>query len=491
MRAGRNFEIRFDLWVAALLLISAAGAQAQISVTVPNGAEIWQAGTTQKVEWIAYDTLGDVVVYATNLTTDESLEVGQVPASAQAINWLICPLFGDGPCLITVTWLGPEGYEDSSDQPCTIEGSAENVPIVVTGPNNGESFPAGSTQMITWTGGGPGQIVQLDLLKGGEWMYSIGTAPVEAGSFAWEVCPDLPEGNDYIVDLRTYGCGNSTEDISDAGFAITASAPGPTITLLSPNGGESFVPGSTQSVTWTSTGLEGDAQVFLASPTDTIYIGAAPVAAGSFAWQVCPLLPDGSDYRIYLRGQGCWMSADDESDAVFSLAGGSGGPLPTLELTYPVGGEIWVAGTVQTVTWSSSDPVGEVRIVLYDGAQSVVDTLVPLADGSYPLTLPGNLAPGMSYQLILSWYGCGPELYAASARFFVAAPGDLDADGDVDSDDYANFRSCMTGPAILQLDPACAIADLDQDHDVDAADFGLLQRCFGGPGVPPRPGCLD
>jgi hypothetical protein len=60
---------------------------------------------------------------------------------------------------------------------------------------------------------------------------------------------------------------------------------------------------------------------------------------------------------------------------------------------------------------------------------------------------------------------------AASSR-----PGDFDADGDVELDDYAGFSSCLesSGPGI----PGCVTADFDLDGDADHADFAGFQRHF-------------
>lgn len=58
--------------------------------------------------------------------------------------------------------------------------------------------------------------------------------------------------------------------------------------------------------------------------------------------------------------------------------------------------------------------------------------------------------------------------------------GDLDGDGDVDSNDFALFADCMTGPEV-PAGPDCALADFDCDADVDLGDFALFQQQFSGP----------
>lgn len=42
-------------------------------------------------------------------------------------------------------------------------------------------------------------------------------------------------------------------------------------------------------------------------------------------------------------------------------------PLPTITVTSPNGGESWVAGGTQTITWTSTNPSGFVNILLSAG----------------------------------------------------------------------------------------------------------------------------
>ena len=56
-------------------------------------------------------------------------------------------------------------------------------------------------------------------------------------------------------------------------------------------------------------------------------------------------------------------------------------------------------------------------------------------------------------------------------------PGDVDGDGDVDLNDFANFPACMKGPSIIATSQ-CQDFDFDQDGDVDLVDFSLFQSYF-------------
>lgn len=68
---------------------------------------------------------------------------------------------------------------------------------------------------------------------------------------------------------------------------------------------------------------------------------------------------------------------------------------------------------------------------------------------------------------------------------------DFDLDGDVDQSDFGRFQACLSGPAVEQLDPACADARLDADTDVDLHDMTVFVGCFSGSGNPADYRCTD
>jgi len=114
--------------------------------------------------------------------------------------------------------------------------------------------------------------------------------------------------------------------------------PTPTITLLQPNGGESWAAGSTHAIAWTSAGLPGGAVVnitysdgrtrsFVTNATAGGAIASVPASQGSFSWHVP--FDRGDEWRVSLcvgpaspvrgrRGLPACL-ASDTSDAPFSI----------------------------------------------------------------------------------------------------------------------------------------------------------------------------
>ena len=68
---------------------------------------------------------------------------------------------------------------------------------------------------------------------------------------------------------------------------------------------------------------------------------------------------------------------------------------------------------------------------------------------------------------------------------------DVDADGDVDQDDFAEFQECYTGPGSPYGSPSCRRMDANADGDVDDDDLAAFEACASGPDVPADPACDD
>lgn len=98
-----------------------------------------------------------------------------------------------------------------------------------------------------------------------------------------------------------------------------------------------------------------------------------------------------------------------------------------------------------------------------------------------------GLALGADYNV--PWHTVDGGGYELAGGFWVGVvslappePGDCDADGDVDLDDYVGFSGCLSGPG-NEVGAGCSCADFDADGDVDLADFAAFQLTVEAPPV--------
>lgn len=137
-------------------------------------------------------------------------------------------------------------------------------PITVVAPNGGEQWAQGSTETISWKTdlmiltcqglkGVPcvGQTYDISYVLGGG-TQSIATA-VSGTSYNWAIPSNLSTGSYLIKVCQT---GTTICDSSDASFSIVAPiiiGSGSPITVISPNGGEQWAEGTTQTISWKDT----------------------------------------------------------------------------------------------------------------------------------------------------------------------------------------------------------------------------------------------
>jgi hypothetical protein len=217
---------------------------------------------------------------------------------------------------------------------------------------------------------------------------------------------------------------------------------------------------------------------------------------------------DGDDYSIALSWGTCVGSHVLVMPEKFSIRAAPGNPpMPTLELTQPVGGEQWMAGTTEQISWTSTNPAADVLVYVLDDqmVRSRFLGRAPMAHGVFNWAIPACTPQGE--YLVELYPVCGGGVSNGWIRILPSASAqaaDLDGNCVVDRADFILFRACLTGPAIPydpgDLPPHCTstvdgqgriAADFDHDGDVDQADFGILQRCLRGPNVPADPNCAN
>jgi hypothetical protein len=106
-------------------------------------------------------------------------------------------------------------------------------------------------------------------------------------------------------------------DLSDDYFAITSQ---PTIIVTSPNGGESWLPGSSQEITWTSSGASSYVAIYLySSGSYSSQISSATTNDGSYTWSISSSQTESEYYQVKIVD---YYDADvyDLSDDYFAIA---------------------------------------------------------------------------------------------------------------------------------------------------------------------------
>jgi hypothetical protein len=127
--------------------------------------------------------------------------------------------------------------------------------IIITTPNGGETWTGGVTYALKWTTSGTIDTVDIEYTLDNGKTYNVLVSGTENdGQYAWT--PPEINSSGCRFWIRGAGPEGSDIDFSDGYFTIKTSTPPPpgAITVTQPNGGETWSPGATQKVTWTSTG---------------------------------------------------------------------------------------------------------------------------------------------------------------------------------------------------------------------------------------------
>ncbi len=362
-----------------------------LTVTSPNGGETWTQDQTYPVTWNSIGVTGDVSVYLSANGAD-TLWIGGVSAAAGQLSWRVpISVTPGGGYRIHVISAANSAVGDLSDGTFTI--APTTASLSVTSPNGGETWTQGQTYTVTWNETDVTGEVGVHLSVNGTDLVWIGRAAAATGQLSWTIPASLTPGGAYRMHVISAD-NNVIEDLSDNTFTIVP--PPPPLTVISPNGGETWTQGQTCAVTWNAIGVTGDVAVYLReNGADILWLGAASASAGQLAWTIPVSVTPGSAYRMHV------ISADnneigDLSDGAFTIA-------PTtasLHVTSPNGGETWMQGQTYAITWNQAGVTGGVDVQLsQNGADVLWLGTAAAADGQLAWTIPVSVTPGSAYRI--------------------------------------------------------------------------------------------
>jgi len=195
-------------------------------------------------------------------------------------------------------------------------------PIVdIVFPDGFEVIPAGSNQTIIWTASDNVGVTYVDVaysLDDGLNWVEIANGVANSGSYPWTV-PNTPTDLAVVRVTAWDAANNSREGVSHFDFTI-ADQTAPTVAILTPNGGESWLPGTTHAVTWNAGDNVGvttvDLDYSLHGPSGPWLVMQHGLAnSGSYNWTV----PDSPSDSSLVRATAFDAASNQATDASNNL----------------------------------------------------------------------------------------------------------------------------------------------------------------------------
>lgn len=245
--------------------------------------------------------------------------------------------------------------------------------ITLSTPNGGENLNIGSSLNIIWTSTNLNNIkIEFSTNNGANWSVLTPYTSAAPGFFNWTV----PNNISTQCKIRISDAeGTDAADESDRVFSIRQP---PSLTLLSPNGGEIWRVGEQRTIRWNSVSV-GNISIDYSTngglwwqPINSNF----SASAGSITWTIPNTPSTRCHVRIYdVANQ---LTIYDQSNYVFTISSD-----PYLAILTPNGGEKWSVGSVHNITWDK-------------GGSSLVNLSYSVNGGKYWQTFANNIAASPS-----------------------------------------------------------------------------------------------
>jgi len=198
----------------------------------------------------------------------------------------------------------------------------------ITSPSGGEIWEIGSSQEIKWETNSAimdnlaSEQIKIDLYKSNIYFATIADNIENIGLYSWNVAniDGLEQATNYKIRISSISEPEKYGESYDS-FALKE---GPFIKLTSPNGGETWALGSSQTITWTESISSSKVTIKLlrsSSPsgsysTEKTYSDISN--NGSYSWTIPSNLSTSYYYKIRIQDY-YDSSVYDESDAYFNI----------------------------------------------------------------------------------------------------------------------------------------------------------------------------
>ena len=184
---------------------------------------------------------------------------------------------------------------------------------------------------------------------------------------------------------------------ASANFQIKGS-----LTLTAPNGGQVWIVGASQPITWTETGTTGMGNVDLSYSinggadgwNNTISTNTVAYNAGSYTWTI----PNAISSQISVK------IADHLDATVYAVSAANLTIKGSLTLTAPTGGQTFYVGNSTNITWTYQGSIGNVELMYSTNSGSTFPNIIAssVAPGSSPYawTIPNSISTTVVVEVV-------------------------------------------------------------------------------------------
>ncbi len=360
------------------------GLSQSITITSPNGGEVWAGCSTKNITWTSSSTSN---FYSIDYSTDGGLNWTSVTSSynttSGSFSWTV-PNINSSNCLVRVQDSQTPAVQDQSDTNFTI-----TAPLILTSPNGGETWEAGTSKSITWAATGTSNRYKIEYTTNGgsSWNTITNNVYNTTGIYSWTVQNSPSNAAQIRVTDYYTSC---MSDKSDSLFTIDP--PTPTLNLTYPNGGQILYSGKAYNITWSSSNLTSSL-IALDYSTDSgntwtpIVTGVSNT--GSHSWTV----PNTPSTSCLVKVKAVGTTYKDSSNAYFTIKE------PFISVFYPNGGESWGACNAYTIQWSHNGTTNSRFNIAYSTDQGVNWTNIvtnlyrsSTSNSTYSWTIPGTVS---------------------------------------------------------------------------------------------------
>ncbi len=343
-----------------------------ITVVSPNGGETWIGNSSHSITWTSANVTNVKIEFTLDNGTTWSTITASTAASSGTYSWTV-PNVGSTLAKVRISDAGNPATADTSNAAFTI--SAEVVTVV--SPNGGEIWLGNSVHNITWTSVNVTNVkIEFTLDNGTTWSTITASTAASSGTYSWTV----PNVGSTLAKVRISDAGNpATADTSNAAFTIANVV----LTVVSPNGGETWIGNSVHSIVWTSANVTNvKIEYTLDNGTSWSTISASTAAStGTFNWTVPNVSSNQAKVRISDASN---ASEGDTSNAAFTIS------TQSITVISPNGGETWLGNSVNNITWTSSNVTNVIIEYTLDNGTtwSIISSSTAASTGSYSWTIP-------------------------------------------------------------------------------------------------------